>query len=115
MNGSLSLWVEIVVALLLVASGLLSLIAGIGLVRLKSFAQRMHPPALASTCGAWCVTLASVVYFSALESRLVLHTWVVIILLSITGPVTTTLLARAGVFRKRSAAAREGAADQPRL
>ncbi|CAG0984436.1 Na(+)/H(+) antiporter subunit G1 [Burkholderiales bacterium] len=95
------MWVEAAVATLLVASGLATLVAAIGLVRLTSFFQRMHPPALASTFGAWAVAAASIVYFSALESRPVLHAWVIPIVLAITLPVTTVLIARAALFRKR--------------
>ncbi len=104
-QGALPLWAEIVVAVLLLASGALSLIGAIGLLRLKTFFQRMHPPALATTFGCWCMALASIVYFSALQSRWVLHAWLIAILLVITAPVTTTLLARAALFRKRAAEA----------
>lgn len=86
--GQLSLWVEIPVAILLVASSLFALIGAIGLLRLKDYFQRMHPPALASTLGAWCVALASIIFFSALQSSPVLHAWLIPILLSITMPVT---------------------------
>ena len=99
----LPLWVEVTVAILLVASSLFTLIGAIGLLRLKEFFRRMHPPALASTLGAWCVALASIIYFSALKSSPVLHAWLIPILLSITMPVTTLLLARAALFRKRMA------------
>ena len=95
---------EVLVALLLLASGLLSLAGALGLVRLKDFFQRMHPPALATTLGSWCAALASVVYFSAFDGRLSLHAWLIVILLAITAPVTTTLLARAALFRRRAAA-----------
>ncbi|TVT83482.1 Na+/H+ antiporter subunit G [Pseudomonas sp. H3(2019)] len=101
--GQMSLWVEIPVAILLVASSLFALIGAIGLLRLKDYFRRMHPPALASTLGAWCVALASIIFFSALESSPVLHAWLIPILLSITMPVTTLLLARAALFRKRMA------------
>ena len=73
MTGELSMWVEIPVAILLVLSGLFALVGAIGLVRLKDYFQRMHPPALASTLGAWCVALGSIIYFSALKSGPVLH------------------------------------------
>ena len=99
----LPLWVELTVAILLVLSGLFALIGAIGLLRLKEFFRRMHPPALASTLGAWCVALASIIYFSALKSSPVLHAWLIPILLAITMPVTTLLLARAALFRKRMA------------
>lgn len=105
MNGleQLPLWVELSVAVLLVLSSLFALIGAIGLLRLKEFFRRMHPPALASTLGAWCVALASIIYFSALKSSPVLHAWLIPILLAITMPVTTLLLARAALFRKRMA------------
>ena len=51
------LWMEIVVAVLLVLSSVFALIGAIGLLRMKDFFQRMHPPALASTLGAWWVAL----------------------------------------------------------
>lgn len=99
----LSLWVQIPVALLLVISGLCALFGALGLLRMKDFFQRMHPPALASTLGAWSVALASIIYFSALKSELVLHGWLIPVLLAITVPVTTLLLARTSLFRKRMA------------
>ena len=52
---------------------------------------------------AWCVALASIIYFSWLKDAAVLHAWLIPILLSITVPVTTLLLARAALFRKRMA------------
>lgn len=98
-------WVEALVGALLLASGVASVLAGLGLVRLRTLFLRMHPPALASTFGVWAVAAASIVWFSALESRPVLHAWVIPILMSITVPVTTSLLARAALFRKRQAGA----------
>jgi multicomponent K+:H+ antiporter subunit G len=97
--------VEMVVALLLVASGVLALIAAAGLLHLRRFFQRMHPPALASTLAAWCVTVASVIHFSALSTQLVLYPLVINLLVAITAPVTTLLLARAALLRQRRAGA----------
>ncbi|MCR8720148.1 Na+/H+ antiporter subunit G [Pseudomonas syringae] len=96
-------WAEILTASLLIASSLFALTGALGLLRLKDFFQRMHPPALASTLGAWCVALASIVYFSALKSEPVIHAWLIPVLLAITVPVTTLLLARTALFRKRMA------------
>lgn len=105
MNSSviLPLWVEILTAGLLIASSLFVLTGALGILRMKDFFQRMHPPALASTLGAWCVALASIVYFSALKSEPVIHAWLIPVLLAITVPVTTLLLARTSLFRKRMA------------
>ncbi|MFJ4145532.1 Na+/H+ antiporter subunit G [Pseudomonas sp. NPDC089734] len=96
-------WVQVLTSLLLVASSLLALTGALGILCLKDFFQRMHPPALASTLGTWCVALASIIYFSALKSGPVAHAWLIPILLAITVPVTTLLLARTGLFRKRMA------------
>ncbi|CAI8770876.1 multicomponent K+:H+ antiporter subunit G [Pseudomonas chlororaphis] len=101
--SELSWWIEIPVAVLLVLSSAFALIGAIGMLRMKDYFQRMHPPALASTLGAWCVALASILYFSGMNSGPVLHAWLIPILLSITVPVTTLLLARAALFRKRMA------------
>ena len=89
------------VGLLLLASGGIVLAAALGLVRLPDFFARMHAPALASTLGAWIVTLASIIHFTLGSGGLALHTWLVIILLSITAPITTMVLARAALFRQR--------------
>ena len=101
MSHGVSLWIEIPVALLLVLSGIFTLASAIGLVRFKTFMQRMHPPALAFSFSAWCVTLASILYFSAQDQKLSLNAWLIIIFLSLTVPVTTILLARTDLFRRR--------------
>jgi len=95
--------IDTVVAVLLLASGCLALTAALGLWRLPDFFLRMHAPALASTLASWLVTLGSIVHFSAREHSLSLHVWLIIILLSITTPVTTVVLARAALFRRRQA------------
>jgi len=108
MPAGVSLWAEIPVALLLILSGIFTLTAAIGVVRFKTFFQRMHPPALAFSFSAWCVTLASIIYFSAQDERLSLHAWLIIIFLSLTVPVTTILLARTELFRRRTGNPGEG-------
>jgi multicomponent K+:H+ antiporter subunit G len=94
---------EAVVALLLLLSGALVLSGALGLWRLPNVFLRLHAPAVASTLGIWSVALASVIYFTADAGRPTLHAWVVAILLSITAPVGTVMLARAALFRARQA------------
>jgi len=96
-------WTEALIALLLLGSGMLALVAATGLLRLPDFFTRMHAPALASTLAAWAVTLASIVHFSGRGSGPVLHPWLIVIVLSITAPVATMVLARAALFRRRQA------------
>ena len=109
MNAVLPLWVEATVAALLVMSGVFVVISAIGFLRIPDFFVRMHSPAVAYTFGSWSVTLASILYFSLLESRLALRAWLIVILLFITVPVTSLLLARAVLFRRR----REGIPNTP--
>ena len=45
-------WVDVIVAALLVASGLLVVISAVGFLRLREFFLRMHPPALATSSAA---------------------------------------------------------------
>ncbi|MCW5655701.1 Na+/H+ antiporter subunit G [Hydrogenophaga sp.] len=111
MNVDISAWVEWPVAVLLVLSGVFTLAAAVGVVRFKTFFQRMHPPALAFSFSAWCVTLASIIFFSAQDEKLTLHAWLIIIFLSLTVPVTTILLARTELFRRRIAG--DGGNDIP--
>lgn len=101
-------WIEIAVAALLALSGLLVLVSAIGFLRLQEFFLRMHAPALAYTLGCWCVAGASVLYFSALEGRIMLHPLLIPFLLAMTVPVTTVLLARVALFRQRTANASDG-------
>lgn len=102
MSHGVPAWIEATVAALLVLSGILVVISAIGLVRLNDFFVRMHPPALAYTGGTWSVTLAGILYFSAIDARAVVKPLLIIVLLFITVPVTSVLLARVVLFRNRS-------------
>jgi len=95
------LWLDAIVAALVVASGLTSVVAAWGMRRMPSFFARMHAPAIASTFGVWAAAAASALYFSALEGEPVLHMVVIPAILAVTLPLTTVLLSRAALFRKR--------------
>jgi multicomponent K+:H+ antiporter subunit G len=103
------MWVEAVAAVLLVASGLASLAAGVGLIRLRGLFIRLHAPSLPGTFGTWAVALAAVVYLSAIEGVPVLHALAIPVALAVTLPFTTVLVARACLFRQR----RDGANIPP--
>ena len=103
MTGEAASWMEAAVAILLIMSGVFVLLSALGFLRLNDFFLRMHPPALAYTFGSWCVVGASILYFSARQGHLLLHPWLITIVLSMTVPVTTLLLARVALFRRRTA------------
>lgn len=100
--NTIPLWLEFLVALLLLLSAASALAAAWGLARMPHFFLRMHPVALAHTGGAWSASLACVLYFSAQSGTLQLHAWIIVVLLVITAPITTVLLSRAALFRART-------------
>ena len=98
---AIPLWAQILIGGLLLLSAALTLAAAWGVLRLGDFFERLHPPALALTAGAWCVCLASALLFSLLDGHLQLRAWIIVVVLSITVPITTVVLSRAALFRAR--------------
>jgi multicomponent K+:H+ antiporter subunit G len=96
------IWIEALVALLLLASAALALASAIGLIRLASFFTRMHVPALNATLGTWCVSAAAALYFSALKGEAALYHALTALFITVTVPVTTVLLTRAALLRLRA-------------
>ena len=99
--SDLPLWAALPVALLLVLGAGLALTGSIGLVRLRSFYDRVHAPTLGTTLGIGFVLLASMLFFSVLESRIVLHEILIAVFMVVTTPVTLMLLVRAALYRDR--------------
>ncbi len=108
-------WAAVPVAVLLVLGGLITLVGTLGLLRLKTFYQRIHGPAIAISTGAGCILVASMVYFTAAQSRLVIHELLIGAFVLMTAPVVAMLLMRAALYRdlRARAAARPDALAQP--
>ena len=92
-------WAAVPVAVLLVLGGLITLVGTLGLLRLKTFYQRIHGPAIAVSMGAGCILVASMVYFTAAQSRLVIHELLIGAFVLMTAPVVAMLLMRAALYR----------------
>jgi multicomponent K+:H+ antiporter subunit G len=101
----LPVWAALPVALLLLAGAVLALLGSIGLLRLRSFHDRMHAPTLGGTLGIGCVLIASMLFFSVTEARPVLHEVLIAAFMVLTTPITLMLLARAAIERDRRDAA----------
>lgn len=99
--AELPLAVAALISVLVVAGAALTLLGTIGLLRLKTFYERVHAPTLGTTLGTGLVLAASIVLFSTLESRPVLHEFVIGFFMTITTPVTFMLLVRAALQRDR--------------
>ena len=95
-------WAALIVGLLVLAGAAFTLIGSIGLLRLKTFHDRVHPPTVGSSMGMSLIVLASIVCFSVLRSRLSVHEILIAIFLTLTTPVAFMLLARAALYRGRA-------------
>lgn len=98
----LPLWAAWLVSALIVAGAALTLIGAIGLVRLKSFYERVHAPTLGATMGSALILVGSIVCFSMLQTRPVVHEVLIAVFAIITTPVTLILLVRAALYRDRT-------------
>lgn len=67
-----------------------------------NFYQRVHAPTLGTTLGTTCVALASIIYFSALGSRVVAHELLIIVFVTVTTPISLMVLVRAAVAHEES-------------
>lgn len=98
----LPLWAAILVGLFVLLGASITLIGTLGLLRLDNFYSRIHPPTLGSTLGTGCILIASMICFSTLQSRPMVHEILIAIFVTVTTPITLMLLARAALYRDRS-------------
>jgi multicomponent K+:H+ antiporter subunit G len=108
-SADLPVWAALLTSFLVLLGAGFTLIGAIGLLRLKTFYERMHAPTLGATWGAAGILLGSIVFFSVLQSRPVLHEVLIAVFVTVTTPVTLMLLARAALYRDRS----EGSTEVP--
>ncbi len=111
MTEGVPLAAALVTAVLALLGAVVAAVGALGLLRLRSFYARAHPPTLATTLGATCILLASAVYFSFLEGRFMPKALLAIVFIPLVNPVTTMLLARAALARDRTQA--YGARPEP--
>lgn len=101
-QAELPMWAEILVSALILLGAGFTVIGAIGLARLQTFYERIHAPTLGATWGAAGILLASIVYFSVVQSRPVLHEALIAFFLTVTTPVGLMLIARAALYRDRT-------------
>ena len=101
MNGTAEApaWAAITTSFLLIAGAAVTLVGSLGLLRLRTFYERVHAPTLGTTLGTACIVIASMIYFTAVGTRLVVHELLILLFVTVTTPVTLTILVRAALFR----------------
>lgn len=95
-------WAALIVALLVLSGAAVTLVGSLGLLRLRTFYERVHAPTLGSTLGMALIVAASIVCFSVLRGRLSVHEIVIALFLTSTAPVAFMLLARSALYRDRA-------------
>lgn len=88
---------EWLVAVLLVAGGLFTLIGALGMVKLPDFYTRLHAPTKATTLGIGCILLASMLMRLDRSEGFEIQELVISLFLFITAPVSAYMIAKAAI------------------
>ena len=99
--AALPLWLEIIVATLVLAGAGLALLGSTGLLRLPTYFERVHAPSIIATLGCWLIMHGTVLYFSVADRSLALHALLIAVFVATTVPVMSIFLMRAALFRAR--------------
>ncbi len=92
---------------LVLLGALLAFTGSVGLLRMKTFYERVHPPTMGTTLGAGLILVGSMLYFSASGERPVVHEVLIGLFMTLSTPVTYMLLVRAALHRDKARAAGE--------
>ncbi len=97
----LPIWLDVLLAVLVVVGAGFALIGSFGLARLSDFVKRVHGPTKASTLGVGCVLIASSAYFTAAgvsaDGGASLHELMITLFVFLTAPVSAHLLVKAAL------------------
>lgn len=89
----MTLWLAIPVSILLVAGGLFSVLAALGILRLPDFYTRMHAASKAGTIGSGLVLIAA--GLGSQDPAILIRALAGFVFFILTAPVSAHLLARA--------------------
>src|SRR5690606_2705891 len=84
--------VAVIVGVMVLFGALITLLGTLGLLRLKTFYDRVHPPTLGLTMGSASILLGSIICFTVLGTRAAVHEVLVLVFATVTTPVTMMLL-----------------------
>ena len=94
-------WASLLVAILVLAGAITTLIGAWGMVRLPTFYERVHAPTLGTTLGTGFIVAGSILCFSVLQIRPLVHELLILLFVALTTPITLMLLVRAALYRDR--------------
>jgi multicomponent K+:H+ antiporter subunit G len=85
---------------LVLAGACVAFIGALGLLRMPTFFERVHPPTMGTTLGTVLILGGSMVLFGALEGRIAMHEILIGAFMTFSTPVTYMLLGRAALQRE---------------
>ncbi len=95
--NDLPLWLDGLLATLVLIGAAFALIGSWGLAKLSDFLKRLHGPTKATTLGVGCVLMASSLWFSVAQGTASLHELLIALFLFMTAPVSAHLLVKAAL------------------
>lgn len=95
--NELPLWLDALLATLVLTGAGFALIGSWGLAKLSDFLKRLHGPTKATTLGVGCVLIASALWFSVAGKTVSLHELLITLFLFLTAPVSAHLLIKAAL------------------
>jgi multicomponent K+:H+ antiporter subunit G len=98
----LPVWVAILVAFFLVLGAGLTVVGSYGFWKLRSFYDRIHAPTLGTSWGTAGIVIASMIFFTVVQSRPIFHEVLIGVFVTATMPITLMLLGRAAIYRDRA-------------
>lgn len=100
--AELPVWAQLLGSFFLLVGSGLTFLGAVGLITLRDFYDHLHAPTLGTTWGTGGILLASIIIFSVLQSRPVLHEVLIAVFVTVTTPVVLMLLGRAALYRDRT-------------
>jgi multicomponent K+:H+ antiporter subunit G len=100
----MTILLDMLIALLLLAGAVFTLLGSIGLVRFSDVLLRLHGPTKAGTLGVGCILIASSLFFSFRGDGISVHELLITIFLFLTAPVSAQLMAKCALREKKRGA-----------
>lgn len=94
---ALPVWLDAVLAALLLVGAFFALVGSWGLAKLSDFLKRLHGPTKATTLGVGCALIVSSAWFTFETGRLSVHEFLITLFLFLTAPVSAHLLIKSAM------------------
>jgi len=94
------LWLDAIVATLILAGALVATLGSFGLARMPDFYMRLHGPTKASTLGVGATLVGSMLWFSTVQGSVSVQEILITVFLFATAPVSAHMMGRAALHRR---------------